>query len=531
MSQLSFSELPDVGSQVLCVLGLTCAMMLAACAAGVPEPARPDLPAGTATDTGQRESRSASAPPSWNLETLRTQNRIQPLPTLTLEQAWRLARQHDPDYRAALSGRAAALTEIRQGRAAILPQVQAGYSRSKVSGQRRLHGSGRALESELDYDSTSAHIQLQQPVFNIERYAQFQGGKARAQLGDAEFAAHEYDAAMRLVDAYLDTIAADGARNLVKALADSLEEQAVIQDALFERNETTVVDAQETRARLALARADVIAADDRLRVARRRLRAIIGFEPAAQASIESLDAHLAHIEQPMAHWMERALANGAAVRAAHARVRVADAEVRRALGRHTPTVDLVMALSDADSENLDALSQRSNVLTIGLQMAIPLYSGGYDTANHARSRHERRQAEHELAAAREQAAAEVVRQYAAVQGGGERIAALMSSVRAGEGSLEAARYGYEYGVNSNLDVLRRQDSLFHARDELLRARIAWVRARIALSAATGAPMFLVFAELDRSLQTAQRPLPADYVNPTRSHVRPAASVATLKGAY
>src|SRR5690606_26471687 len=152
-----------------------------------------------------------------------------------------------------------------------------------------------------------------------------------------------------------------------------------------------------------------------------------------------------------------------------------------------------------DSENLDTLSQRSDTFQLGLQVAIPLYSGGYDTANHARTRHERRQAEHELTQAKEQTAAEVTRHYTAMQGGAQRIEALVSSVQAGEESLEAARKGYEFGVNSNLDVLRRQDTLYQARFQLLEARIAWLEAVCALAATVGEPISPLFVHLDAIL--------------------------------
>lgn len=453
-----------------------------------PKQGEADEASGKTTTADTQDDADAEAGNTWNLATLKAAEGIQAKQPLTLERAWYMAVQNDPDYQAALAARAAAQTEIRLGRAAILPQVQAGYSRSKITGlQRNFAANGTMREGELNYDSSSAYIQLQQPLFNLDRYATYKGGHARAQLGEAEFAMQEYEAVMRLVTAYLDAVESQGKVKLARGLARSLEEQAKTQEALFELNEASRVDAQETRARLAIAKADVIAAEDELRVARRRLEAIIGQEPPPLASLDKLSpAELSNqIQQSLLQWLERGQANGPAVRVAQAQVIVADTEVTRAVARHLPTADLVVAYIDADSENLDTLSQRSNTFQVGVNVNIPLYSGGYDTANHARSRHERQQSEHELAEAREQTAAEITRQYTAVQGGAQRIEALMASVESAEQSLEAARKGYEYGVASNLDVLRRQDSLFNTRMELLSARRVAMEARIALAAAAG----------------------------------------------
>lgn len=502
------------------VPALACAVALAGCTAlsdgkgsfwsksGTEHPAAettatapPDEASVEATrDEGENSEGSpeADTSPAWNLRTLQTIADPQ-ADALTLSRAWMLALENDPDYQAALSARAAAATEIRLGRAALLPQIQAGYSRNRISGLQRQYAGARMREGELDYDSTSAYVQLQQPIFNLDRYATFQRGYARAELGEAEFAVREYEIGRRLIAVYMDAVAAQGALGLAQALAESLEEQVATREALFERAEGDRVDAQEARARLALARAEVIAAEDALRVARRQLQTIIGEEPPPLIDIGTIEPGKIELNEPLSYWLERGQSQGAIIRAAQAQVRVADTEVRRAVARHVPTADFVMAFSDADSENLDSLSQRSNTFTVGLHVAIPIFSGGYDTANHARSRHERQRAMHDLNKAREESAAEVIRQYSAIEGGAEQIAALMAAVRSGEQSLEAARQGYRYGVNSNLDVLRRQDSLFHVRNELLAARVVWLEARIALAAAAGEPIAPMLIELDRLL--------------------------------
>src|SRR5690606_29993341 len=244
--------------------------------------------------------------PGWNLHTLENAGTGRQQDALSLERAWRLAVENDPDYQAALSGRAAAQTEIRLGRAALLPQVRAGYSRSRIGGLQRQYASGMMREGELDYDSTSAYVQLQQPIFNVDRYAQYLRGYARAELGEAEFAMQEYEAAMRLVSAFMEVVAAQGRSDLAHALADSLEEQARTQDALFERNEASRVDAQETRARLALAQADVIRAEDELRVARRQLQALIGQDPISLVNVDNIDPDHLQMGDSLIQWLERA---------------------------------------------------------------------------------------------------------------------------------------------------------------------------------------------------------------------------------
>src|SRR5690554_4218677 len=93
---------------------------------------------------------------------------------MDLSRAWYSALQNDHTYRAALSERAAAQTERSQGRAGLLPKIQASYARSKVWGTGSQAGAlGQRVGFELDYYSSSAGIQLQQPLLNYTRYAEY----------------------------------------------------------------------------------------------------------------------------------------------------------------------------------------------------------------------------------------------------------------------------------------------------------------------------------------------------------------------
>ncbi|NYT25198.1 TolC family outer membrane protein [Alcaligenaceae bacterium] len=424
--------------------------------------------------------------PGWNLSTLQQLNTAAAGGALDLAHAWRLTVLHDPNYHAALSARGAAQTERRQGRAALLPQVNAGYSRNRITGdQTQYDAMGQGHIFDLDYDSTNAYIQLQQPIINYGRYADFRRGIARADLGIAEFHAREQGTALTLSQVYLRALRTDTEWRLAEQLADSLEKQAIAQDRLFEANEGDRVDAQETRARLALARSEVIRARDARDVALRELAAMTGGAEGPLAALRPQAPPPVPRPASLDEWRARVSQANPAVQVARETLRVAEAELQRATGRYLPTLDLVVGYAKADSENLSSLSQRTNTWSAGLHASIPLFSGGYDTANRARASAEVEKARQELRAAQEAAEAEAVRQYTAVVGGADRIRALRAAVESSEQSLEAAQASYQYGVRSNVDVLRSQDRLYEARLELADARLSSLEALTALWAATG----------------------------------------------
>lgn len=407
---------------------------------------------------------------------------------LDLARAWRLALQNDHTFRAAISEQAAAQSERDLGRAALLPVVQARYVRSRVSGSlSEPDFTGQRIGYDLDYDSSNAYVQVQQPLLNYERYAVYRRGQALADQGTAVFEARRQDTGVRLATAYFGVLLAHGDLALQRSLAASLEKQAAGLESQYRKNEGTRTDVQETRARLAIARADAIRANDRLVVALRQLQALVGIAPRRIAAMRATFPLTSPLEPDLDEWLMRARANNAQVRSAREAVNVADTEVSRAVSRYAPTMDLVASYGKADSENLSTLSQRTNTFTIGVQINIPIFTGGYNTANVSQTRSDRRRLQRELEATLARTQVEVTRHHTHVSGGAERIVALQSSVESGQLALDAALKGFRLGAWSNLDVLKAQDRLYQARFELIEARLDYLLARFELAIAAGTP--------------------------------------------
>lgn len=414
-----------------------------------------------------------------------------------LSRAWRYMLQHDYTYLAATSEQAAAQTERAKGRAGLLPQVQFTYSRSKMLGSvTQLNQAGHWVRTDLDYDSTHGYVQLRQPLLNYSRYADYQRGNALAQEGTATFYVKRQEAGLRLAHVYFNVLLAHDDLVLQESLAASLQDMAKTLEARFRQSEGTRTDVQETQARLAIARANVIDAKNQLALTTRELQAMLSVPPQHLAALKSNFRLLPPTPASLDDWLARARINNVAVRAAQEALNVAEAQVDQAAGQYLPTVDLVATYGKADSENLSSLSQRSNTFIIGVQVNIPIFTGGYTTANVSRARLDRTRLQHELEAVREQTLAEVTRQYTNVQGGADRIRALEAAVKSGQLALDSAKRGFALGAWSNLDVLNAQDKLYQAKHELTKARLEYLQARLSLAAAAGELQSRSFDEIN-----------------------------------
>jgi protease secretion system outer membrane protein len=314
---------------------------------------------------------------------------------------------------------------------------------------------------------------------------QYTNVRAGADLGLAVFQSKRNETGLRLATAYFNTLLAYEGLALQHSLKTSLESQVAAVEALQRQDEATRIDVQETVARLAVARADLIDAADEWTVSLRELKALRGAVPSQLAVLGNDFPLLPVVPATLQAWLDHARAHNPDVAAARMAVSVADTEVDVAASRYMPTTDLVAAYGRSKSEDLASLSQRTNTFSIGIQISIPLFAGGYNKANVARARSDRIRLEQELRATLERTLAEVTRQYANVRAGADLVRALQAAVASGELSLKSARKGFLVGISSNLEVLKVQDRLYQTRYDLAKARLEYLLARLKLAAVAG----------------------------------------------
>lgn len=420
------------------------------------------------------------------------------LQVLDLSQARQLALQNDHRYRAAISAQAAAQTERAQGRAGLLPQIQAGYRTSKVTGSMVQHDVSSSTRSSLDYDSLNAYVQLQQPLVNAGSYARYRRSGARADMGEAVFRVSHDEMAERVARAYFDALLAHDGYVLQRDLVSSLQDQSRAIEGLFRQSEATRIDVQETRSRLTTARADLIEAADQWTIARRELQALLGVSPAHLRQLRDGFPLLPLEPSSLQAWLDMALSQNARIAMARQAVVVANADIDVATGQYKPTADLVASYGHANSENLSSLSQRTNTFSIGIQIRIPLFAGGYNRANVARARLDHTRLQQQLRAAIEQTQLEVTRLYTNVRAGAELIDALRTAEQSGEISLTSVTKGFSLGVSSNLEVLKTRERLHHTRYALANAQRDYVLARLRLAVVAGLPQGDVFDAINEA---------------------------------
>jgi protease secretion system outer membrane protein len=299
---------------------------------------------------------------------------------VSLLQAYQAALKNDPQYRMSYYENEAAKENAILGRANLLPQVSASYAanRNRADVDTR-------VETLLGPDTRTTHprylshtavVQLRQPILNLDGVVRYRQGQVQTEQGAKQFEAGTSDVILRVAGAYADALFAEDQVALSRVQRDMYAENQKVNQRLFERGEGTKTDMLETQARLDLAEAQLVEAQDNANRARDTLAGVIGMEPGA---LDQLGTGFRFQDLPLQSfddWRALALERNPALAAGRLAVENARLEIQRDRAGHLPRVDLVAAYSKDDAASLQTYNQKSVNRTIGVQVNMPIYQGG-----------------------------------------------------------------------------------------------------------------------------------------------------------
>jgi protease secretion system outer membrane protein len=400
---------------------------------------------------------------------------------LGLLEAYRAALANDPTYQAAFYANEGGKENRILGRAGLLPSVSASYSASRNNTDIT---TGKLVQHPK-YLSRSTNIGLRQSIINLDAIARYKQGKAQADASAAQFDAARQDLIVRVVGAYIEALFADDQMALSKAQRDTLLEQKQVNDRLFKAGEGTRTDMLEVQARLDLAEAKLLEAEDNRKATLTTLSGIVGQE------VTSLDglAPQFHVRPSdrasYEEWKATALARNPELKAQELGVEVAHQEVNKQRAGHMPRLDFVANYARGSSDTLNTINQDSTVRSLGIQLNVPIYAGGAVSASTRQAQAGELRAKAELEAKKDKILLDLRKEYDSTASSVTRIEALVKATESARLLMTATTQSIKGGVRINLDLLAAQEQLYTAQRDLAQARYTYLVGLLRLRAAAG----------------------------------------------
>ena len=410
-----------------------------------------------------------------------------PAQAADLLEVYREARNYDAAYASARAALAAGREKLPQGRALVLPTVNAtGNSTISDSRVNQQTTTGQNV-FDRDFRTNAFTVSLTQPLFRLQNVLQYEQSGFQVAQAEAQFGQAAQDLILRVSQAYFDVLAADNTLAFIQAQKTAISEQLAMAKRNFEVGTATITDTNEAQARFDLSLSQEIAAQNDLEIRKRTLQQIIGRIPDSLAPLRSDFGLSAPSPNRMEDWVEAAQKQSYPVRLQEAGAEIAELEVERNRAGHYPTLDLVATYGNNFNTGSLQTSQGSDTrsATLGVQLALPLYSGGAVNSRIRESLANRDRTRSDLENSRRQAALSARQSFLGVTNGMAQVRALEQAVTSSETALASNRLGYEVGVRINIDVLNAQQQLFSTKRDLARARYDTLLNGLRLKAAAG----------------------------------------------
>jgi protease secretion system outer membrane protein len=297
------------------------------------------------------------------------------LPALAVDlpAAVQSAQAVDPTLASARANRDAATENIGIARARLLPQLsyQGTYQQLDQNTKTAL-GS-----SNFNGPSKNSTVSLRQGVFRPRDWAGLTIGKLQAEYGEYKLDSALADLWNRTVFAWVDVLAATSQRDAYARGVTSAQAAAEQERKRFLGGDSTRDAMAEAAAQLAQSRALLADAEMDLQGKSQAFKLLTrleatGFERMHLPNIDRLPVVLPTQEDAL----QRVLDTNPELLAAQIAAKVAERRLEQAREDHMPTLDFIGSATKAESDNSSTIGQRYRNGQLGVQLVVPIFSGG-----------------------------------------------------------------------------------------------------------------------------------------------------------
>lgn len=418
---------------------------------------------------------------------------------LDLWEAYQLALTKDPAYQRQVHRFEATRQSVPQARSALLPQIDAtaAHSRGNLDIEPAdepisTNGNGPAnnpadasmpplrsepspVSREGDYYTSRASVTLTQALFNRASRRALDSAQSQAMEAGLRLADASQSLILEAAGAYYDYLSAQDALDTARLELEAVGTQRRLTERRYEEEIGTLTDVHESRARMELARVDIIDAENNRALARHRLSKIIGGPVTDVRRLpESFDPPPL-VPSDRSHWVEQALEASLEVRLARQQVTTADLELERRRSGHWPTLSLV-GESTFEQDGSSAVSNGQDQFRneVSLRLRIPLFSG-FGVQSRVREAHFRKFAAQQGVLNAEAGIVRDVRSaYDSLQASRRRVETLRQAHEQSLSALELRKQGYLEGLSSNLDLLDAFRDAYRAKRQWLQSRYRYL---------------------------------------------------------
>ena len=403
-----------------------------------------------------------------------------------------IAAKQDAELQAAFFRKQASNKLTNIAWANFYPQISGTYNKNWGTSEASTAGNP---VPDININNSFAGVSITQSIFNWRNIGQLQQAEAQTEAADADYEAAYKAFLLRVAERYFGVLSAQDNLTFAEAEEKALQRQFEQAEQRFEVGLTAVTDVLDARARYDQARARSIVAQNTLDDAFEGLSQLTG------ESFESLD--LLQDELPLEtpapdsadDWIDIAMANSPVLDSLRATADAAESNIRVQRAGHMPTIDFVINYNQrtdnarpvfTDEFLLEGFLTTVNRTTqTGLQVNVPLFSGGRVTSQRKQARHQLNAAFMDVELQERTVMRNAYNFYRSVIADINEVQAREQAVISARSALEATQAGFEVGTRTIVDVLISEQQFFQAQRDYAQARYNYILDHLRLKQTAG----------------------------------------------
>lgn len=426
---------------------------------------------------------------------------------LDLSESVAKARNYDPTLQASNYAKQAGEEKRRQATALYLPQISLAGEYERVWSRTDV-----TVPPNFPYQVlaplTSAGnvygygVTLKQPLYSADVSVKATQLRDQAKLAGIQNQSTQQDLITRVSEAYFNVIVGEDTLRYVRSEKAAVARQLASAKARFQAGRANVTDVQDAEARYDAIIAQELAAENNLAQWRARYERSVGEAPENLARLP--DGFQPTLPDPddLDEWIKRGTAGNLALESKRIQQDIADKAIDLYTFSSRPQLDLFASYSDMRQSgdlSLIVAPDRRQAAAIGLQLSIPIFTGGAIESQLREARATSDQAAYEVKATRSDVTVQIREVFQDMETGVKRVRALEQAAVAAKTSLDANELALKVGVKTTQDVLDAEQTYYQTLEQLDQARYQYLMSSIALQLLVGNLGDGVVAQVNREL--------------------------------
>lgn len=394
----------------------------------------------------------------------------------SLEDFFSAALEFSPRLKIAKEGFHIGSARRRAASGQFLPQISASLSSNE---NRR-----RTFSGINEFPGERYSLVLSQVLINWQASAARKRALAEESSAEADYFFELSYALTDVADKYFSVLQAQDALQSILQELEAVKTQLEQVESLYEVQQAQITDVRQAQASLSSIQAEQIYLESELALAKDALQSVSGLEATRLYTLRD-SINIPAVENSAQYWVALSRQNNQQIAARRYRLQAAREGVAEQEGAYLPSVRLVAQSQDSNLGYENSFIGETETTFLGLDVSIPIYSGGTRKAQVDEARSRENIAELELQQAQLLIGERVRSAYLQAQASESMTRAAEALVESTTVAAESMQEGFALGTVTTVDVLNAVRDRYQAERDLQQTRYEHIRQLLLLKLEAG----------------------------------------------